>query len=78
MYGLLNILYNVGSLITLIILVRLQNTPLCLLHCFIYDSTSHCNLSSYNTFWALDILPRSGPLMSSVLNAGSRTLADFS
>jgi hypothetical protein len=44
-----------------------------LLHSFIYDSTSrHYNLSSYTEFWPSDILPRSGPLMSSVLNAGSQ------
>jgi hypothetical protein len=50
------ILYNIRSLMTPIVLVRLQNTPLCLLHWFISDSTSrYYNLSSYNEFWALDL-----------------------
>jgi hypothetical protein len=65
--------YIVGSLMTPIVLVTLQNTQLCLLHSFIYDSTSrYYNLSSYNEFWPSHILPRSGPLMSSASNAGSR------
>jgi hypothetical protein len=52
---------------TPIVLVRLQKTPLYLLHCFIYDSTGrHYNLSSYTEFLPSDILPRSGSLMSSV------------
>jgi hypothetical protein len=44
-------MYNAGSLMTPIVLVRLQNTPLNLLHSFISDSTSHhYNPSSYNEF----------------------------
>jgi hypothetical protein len=50
------ILYNVGSLITPTVLVRLQNTPLCLVHCFIYDSASRYSKPYiYNEFWALDL-----------------------
>jgi hypothetical protein len=61
-----SVLYNSGSLMTPIVFVRLQNTPLNLLHCFISDSMSrHYNLSTYTEFWPSNILPRSGSLMSS-------------
>jgi hypothetical protein len=59
-------------------------TPFNLLHSFISDSTTrYYNLSSYTKFCPSDVLPRSGPLMSSALNAGSHLtgrllLTDFS
>jgi hypothetical protein len=47
----MNIFYSVGSLMTPIVLVKLQNTPLCLLLCFISDSTSR--YFSLSLQWAL-------------------------
>jgi hypothetical protein len=66
-------MYNVRSLMDAKCkCAMLLMTPFNLLHSFISDSNSrYYSLSSYIEFWPSDVLPRSGPLMSSVLNAGS-------